>query len=84
MFTGCLEARADTIQSWFNPGEINVVLELIQSLLHERPDIQQKEIAVITPWREQVWRMRAKLRGEGLHGVDVGNVEVSVSMGGCG
>lgn len=54
------------------------MLELVQSLLAERPEIKQKEIAVITPWREQVWRMRAKFRANGLYGVDVGNVEVSV------
>lgn len=41
--------------------------------------MKQKEIAVITPWREQVWRMRAKLRASGFGGVDVGNVEVSRS-----
>lgn len=48
---------------------------LIQSLLAECPDVEQKQIAVITPWREQVWRTRTRLRAEGLHGVDVGNVE---------
>jgi superfamily I DNA and/or RNA helicase len=43
----------------------------------EIPEIKQKEIAVITPWREQVWKMRAALRTAGYGGVDVGNVEVS-------
>jgi superfamily I DNA and/or RNA helicase len=53
-----------------------MVVDTIQSLLRERPEIRQEEIAVITPWREQVWRTRARLRQVGLRGVDVGNVEV--------
>ena len=77
LFQGCetKERGIDEGSSWQNPGEIAQVLGLIKSLLQERPDIRRDEIAVITPWREQVWRMRAKLREHGLADVDVGNVE---------
>ena len=62
-------------KSWFNEGEITVVINQIQSLLLECPELRQQDIAVITPWREQVWRTRARLRKTGLAGIDVGNVE---------
>ncbi|KAK4687921.1 hypothetical protein P7C73_g2188, partial [Tremellales sp. Uapishka_1] len=63
------------VKSWFNEGEIQCIADLIKSLLSERPDVLPEQIAVITPWREQVWRMRARLRSVGLGSVDVGNVE---------
>jgi hypothetical protein len=44
--------------------------------MSEIPDLSQKHIAVITPWREQVWKLRAKLRESGFGEVDTGNVEV--------
>ena len=53
------------------------VQNIILSLCFAGPrNLQKKEIAVITPWREQVWRIRARLRAVGLGEVDVGNVEV--------
>jgi superfamily I DNA and/or RNA helicase len=77
LFRGCDsdDMTTDEGASWYNEGEIDEVVATIVSLQSERPDIQAKEIAVITPWREQVWRIRARLRGLGLHGVDVGHVE---------
>ena len=42
----------------------------------------QREIGIITPWREQVWRIRLKLREAGYHDVNVGNVEVSTCVAG--
>ncbi|KAK1921912.1 P-loop containing nucleoside triphosphate hydrolase protein [Papiliotrema laurentii] len=77
LFAGC-ESEEDWIDegaSWYNTGEIDRTLALVQSILVEIPEITQKEIAVITPWREQVWKMRAALRTAGYGGVDVGNVE---------
>lgn len=73
----CLDRMRTDVQSWFNTGEISVVVNTIQSLLHDVPSLQQREIAVMSPWREQVWRIRARLRRVGLRGIDVGNVEVS-------
>lgn len=77
LFKGCEteDMTADDGASWYNEGEINMVVDTILNLQCERPEIQAKEIAVITPWREQVWRIRARLRSIGLHGVDVGHVE---------
>jgi superfamily I DNA and/or RNA helicase len=77
VFRGCEteESWVHEGASWYNQGEIEHVVAVIQSLSVERPDILQKEIAVMTPWREQVWRIRARLRTLGFHGVDVGHVE---------
>lgn len=73
---------AHSLQSWFNEGEILAIVDIVQSLLAERPDIRQEQIAVITPWREHVWRTRAQLRRAGFGGIDVGNVEVSFLLEG--
>lgn len=77
LFQGCdsEESWIDEGASWYNDGEIREIVRIIQDLRSERPEIKQSEIAVITPWKEQVWRLRAKLRSVSLHGVDVGHVE---------
>lgn len=77
LFQGCEteESWIDEGASWYNDGEITEIVRIIQHLLIERPEIRQREIAVITPWKEQVWRIRSKLRLLALHGVDVGHVE---------
>ena len=70
--------------SWFNPGEITEVVNVIKSLLADsekcEPRLHPKEIGVMAPWREQVWKMRERLRKEGLNAVDVGTVEVSAAL----
>jgi helicase MOV-10 len=77
LFQGCEseESWIDEGASWYNAGEISEIINIILSLSVERPDIKESEIAVITPWKEQVWRIRTQLRALGLHGVDVGHVE---------
>ena len=77
LFQGCEteEAWIDEGASWYNTGEIASIADIILSLRAERPDIKEEEIAVITPWKEQVWRLRTQLRNLGLRGVDVGHVE---------
>lgn len=42
----------------------------------EKGIVNAKDIAVITPYREQVWRIRLALRKRGLAAVNVGHVEV--------
>ena len=59
-------------------SEIAEVVRTVKSLATGRADgYRQSEIGVITPWREQVWRIRLKLREAGYHDINVGNVEVS-------
>ncbi|KIY70065.1 P-loop containing nucleoside triphosphate hydrolase protein [Cylindrobasidium torrendii FP15055 ss-10] len=70
----CIEERA----TWFNSGEIEHVVKTIKGLLEaftSDPPVQAKEIGVMAPWREQVWRLRERLRAENLGMVDVGTVE---------
>lgn len=77
LFQGCEseESWIDEGASWYNTGEITHIIDIILSLRAERPEIQETEIAVITPWKEQVWRIRSQLRALGLRDVDVGHVE---------
>ncbi|WWC71188.1 uncharacterized protein I206_105141 [Kwoniella pini CBS 10737] len=75
LFHGCEGEENWIDESWYNSSEVNAVAGLVKSLLESNLRIRQNDIAVITPWREQVWRVRAKLRSRGYHGVDVGNVE---------
>lgn len=66
--------------TWYNTGEIDCVVETITSLLSEAelssPPLRPAHIGVMAPWREQVWKLRERLRKESLHDVDVGTVEV--------
>lgn len=64
--------------SFYNAGEIEKVVELCKLLTKQErgQSFTPKDIAVITPYREQVWRIRLKLRKEKLAGISVGNVEV--------
>lgn len=56
------------------------MVRTIKSLLAEGagsvPPLAPKHIGVMAPWREQVWKLRERLRKEQLGQVDVGSVEV--------
>jgi superfamily I DNA and/or RNA helicase len=82
--TDAVELSNDDRASWFNPGQINIVVEVIKSLLENPrlcdPPLRPGEIAVMAPWRQQVWAMRKRLRDEKYGAVDVGTVEVSCSV----
>ncbi|KAF8903069.1 AAA domain-containing protein, partial [Mucidula mucida] len=71
----CIDERA----TWFNEGEIDQVVATVTSLLSESdasdPPLCIDEIGVMAPWREQVWKLRERLRSRGLGKVDVGTVE---------
>ncbi|KAF9460457.1 P-loop containing nucleoside triphosphate hydrolase protein [Collybia nuda] len=73
------EASVDERATWFNIGEIDRVVATIKSLLSEgessAPPLRPSHIGVMAPWREQVWKLRSRLREEGLSTVDVGTVE---------
>ncbi|KAJ4480980.1 P-loop containing nucleoside triphosphate hydrolase protein [Lentinula aciculospora] len=81
MFLGCdtQDETVDERATWFNIGEIDRIAEVITSLMSEAsksiPPLQVDEIGVMAPWREQVWKIREKLRPVGLSRVDVGTVE---------
>ncbi|KIK57484.1 hypothetical protein GYMLUDRAFT_46067 [Collybiopsis luxurians FD-317 M1] len=81
MFLGCdtKDESMDERATWFNTGEIDRVVEVITSLMSEAsksfPPLAIDEIGVMAPWREQVWKIREKLRQAGLSRVDVGTVE---------
>jgi len=64
---------------WYNPSEIKITVTLIQHLLDKEntpeTQVQAAEVAVITPFREQVIRTRKALRKQGLGAVSVGTVE---------
>ncbi|KAJ3505597.1 hypothetical protein NLJ89_g7334 [Agrocybe chaxingu] len=78
------EESSDERASWFNPGQINAVVDVIKSLLADprasNPPLRPAEIGVMAPWRVQVWKLREKLRQEGLSAVDVGTVEVRILL----
>ncbi|GAA5969919.1 hypothetical protein JCM11641_008085 [Rhodosporidiobolus odoratus] len=70
--------------SFFNDLEVQTVQRLILDLVRPPQNdpvktrhgrVAPKEISVISPFREQVWRIRLALRAVGLGEVDVGNVE---------
>ncbi|KAJ3937652.1 MAG: P-loop containing nucleoside triphosphate hydrolase protein [Lentinula lateritia] len=81
MFLGCntKDESVDERATWFNIGEIDRIVEVISSLMSEAaksiPPLQADEIGVMAPWREQVWKIRERLRQTGLSRVDVGTVE---------
>ncbi|GAA6058655.1 hypothetical protein JCM10212_004066 [Sporobolomyces blumeae] len=79
----------DEGSSFHNPSELAIVVRWIVDLVQGTGSdtlragegrgtgvkVQAKEISVISPFREQVWRIRLALRRKGLGEVDVGNVE---------
>lgn len=58
---------------------MNVIKSLLTDSEKCEPRLHPKEIGVMAPWREQVWKLREQLRKESLNAVDVGTVEVSAS-----
>ncbi|KAJ7057940.1 P-loop containing nucleoside triphosphate hydrolase protein [Mycena amicta] len=71
----CIDERA----SWYNSGEIKRTVDTITALLAEgessTPPLRAAEIGVMSPFREQVWKIRERLRKAGLSAVDVGRIE---------
>ncbi|KAH7877744.1 P-loop containing nucleoside triphosphate hydrolase protein [Lentinula edodes] len=65
----------DERATWFNIGEIDGIVGVISSLMSEAAKsispLQADEIGVMAPWREQVWKIRERLRQAGLSRVDV-------------
>ena len=66
--------------SFFNPSEINLIVSLIEDLVRDGEErghgkVRAKDISVISPFREQVWRIRLALRKARLG--DVGEFDFS-------
>ncbi|KAG6902934.1 hypothetical protein C0995_009326 [Termitomyces sp. Mi166 len=74
-----LEECVDERATWYNKGEIDKIVEIILSLIREaetcNPPLRAADVGIMAPWREQVWRLRERLRNEKLNAVDVGTVE---------
>ncbi|KAJ8099688.1 P-loop containing nucleoside triphosphate hydrolase protein [Lipomyces tetrasporus] len=60
--------------SWFNTDEINLCCTVVKDLV-DRNLVRPFEIAVAAPFREQIRRIRHKLRQQHLRDVNVGPVE---------
>lgn len=63
--------------SWFNLQEVEIVVDLVKSLIQDGRQksfgaVQPGEISIISPMREQVWRIRLALRQLGYGDVNVG------------
>lgn len=57
--------------SFYNDAEIDLVCSMIEDLIKGEENgtvykLKASEISVISPFREQVWRIRLKLRSAGL------------------
>ncbi|KAJ9125308.1 hypothetical protein QFC22_000265 [Naganishia vaughanmartiniae] len=61
--------------SWYNRTEVKECRQIVESVLAGPDKYRQSEIAVITPWRENVLHLRNEFREAGLWDVNIGNVE---------
>lgn len=61
--------------SWYNQREVGYVLHIVESLCQQgavHGNVHPSEISVISPFREQVWRIRLALRAADFYDVNVG------------
>ncbi|KAI4338664.1 hypothetical protein MLD38_023694 [Melastoma candidum] len=70
---GCDEREGNN-PSWFNRIEASKVMELIRRLIEEF-DLSESDIGVITPYQQQVVKIRKVLENRDINGVKVGSVE---------
>lgn len=59
--------------SWFNRTEASMVVKLIKKLTAR--DVGEEDIGVITPYRQQVAKIKKALENDDLFGVKIGSVE---------
>lgn len=74
------EEWTDEGVSWYNLGETQqtgiICSDLVRGISDSREGlVKPQDVAVITPFREQVWRIRIHLRELGLGGISVGPLE---------
>ncbi|KAI3469598.1 hypothetical protein Pfo_026261 [Paulownia fortunei] len=70
---GCDE-REGSNPSWFNRIEASKVVEIIRVLI-EQKGLKEEDIGVITPYRQQVCKIRGALESLGRPNIKVGSVE---------
>lgn len=72
------EDMVDEGSSWFSELELERVVDTVTDLIANSPNfakdapLRPSEISVISPFREQVWKIRIRLRTLGLGEVNVG------------
>ncbi|KAF0688066.1 Aste57867_20290 [Aphanomyces stellatus] len=72
---GVQQQMMDTAQSFYNPLEAIKVADVIEELLASKTaNVSTQDIGVITPYRQQVIRIRLLLRARGFGAVNVGTV----------
>ncbi|KAJ3106010.1 hypothetical protein HDU97_007194 [Phlyctochytrium planicorne] len=71
---GIDERAGDEGASWWNGIEAAKVMEMIESIVKVQ-GVELKDFGVISPFREQVKRLRELMRARGLGAIDVGTVE---------
>ncbi|KAK4434783.1 putative RNA helicase SDE3 [Sesamum alatum] len=70
---GCDE-RERSNPSWFNRIEVSKVVEMIRLLIEEK-GLKEDDIGVISPYRQQVCKIRGALEKNGKPNIKVGSVE---------
>lgn len=70
---GCDE-REGSNPSWFNRIEVSKVVEVIEDLIKLK-GLKEEDIGVITPYRQQVLKIRSALQSFGRENIKVGSVE---------
>ncbi|KAL0477841.1 hypothetical protein AKO1_005271 [Acrasis kona] len=75
--TSGLESRTADSPSWFNDDEAEVVMDTALSLLTQKLNLTVEDIGIITPYRKQVEKIRAKINSNpATRGIQIGTVEV--------
>mmetsp|Transcript_6441 Transcript_6441/g.11006 ORF Transcript_6441/g.11006 Transcript_6441/m.11006 type:complete len:260 (-) Transcript_6441:528-1307(-) len=70
------DEREGNSPSWFNQQEAKLVMQYVNDLLEMRANRPSpQDIGIISPYRKQVQKIRALLRGKYGNGIKVGSVE---------
>ncbi|CAO2838452.1 unnamed protein product [Amaranthus hypochondriacus] len=75
LFTGiqAYDEREGDNPSWFNRTEASMVVKLIKKLISN--NVTEESIGVITPYRQQVAKIKMALENDDIHEVKIGSVE---------
>ena len=75
LFTGvqAYDEREGDNPSWFNRTEASIVVKLIKKLTAR--DVCEEDIGVITPYRQQVAKIKKALENDDIFDIKVGSVE---------